>query len=100
MSQIRTLGNVGRNSGFGEDALVVVFVGGDDVVGAEVFLGVDVGGLAICSRGRRGTSQNLQALNRRGHSGRMTAEEKGEDPTSKTETVAPGGIGQIFKCRR
>src|SRR5882724_1473129 len=35
-----------RNSGFGEDALVVVLVGGDDVVGAEVFLGVDAGGFA------------------------------------------------------
>jgi hypothetical protein len=27
--------------GFVEDALVVVFVGGDDIVGAEIFLGVD-----------------------------------------------------------
>src|SRR6267378_6700671 len=33
-------------SGFGEDALVVVFVGRDDVVGAEVFLGVDAGDFA------------------------------------------------------
>src|SRR6266436_5115665 len=30
-----------RESGFAEDALVVVFVGGDDVVGADFFLGVD-----------------------------------------------------------
>jgi hypothetical protein len=30
-------------SGFFEDALVVVFVGGDDVVGAEIVLGVDAG---------------------------------------------------------
>src|SRR5713226_10502404 len=35
-----------NGSGFGEDASVVVFVGGDDVVGAEFFLGVDAGGLA------------------------------------------------------
>jgi hypothetical protein len=34
-------------SGFVEDALVAVFLGGDDVVGAEFFLGVDAGGLAI-----------------------------------------------------
>src|SRR4029077_14416893 len=35
-----------RTSGFGEDALVVGLVGGDDVVGAEFFLGVEAGGLA------------------------------------------------------
>src|SRR6267142_1925098 len=33
-------------SGFGEDALVVVFVGRDDVVGAVVFLGVDASDFA------------------------------------------------------
>ena len=33
-----------QSSGFGEDALVVVFVCGDDVVDAEVFLGVNAGG--------------------------------------------------------
>src|SRR5258708_10307635 len=32
-------------SGFVEDALVIGFVGGDDVVGAEFFLGVDASGL-------------------------------------------------------
>src|SRR6266481_2697020 len=35
-----------RESGFGEDALVVVFVGRDDVVGAEFFLGVEAGDFA------------------------------------------------------
>jgi hypothetical protein len=39
-------GNLGQSSGFGEDAIVVVSVGGDNVVGAEVFLGVDAGGFA------------------------------------------------------
>jgi hypothetical protein len=34
------------SSGFIEDALVVGLVGGDDIVGAEVFLGVDAGGFA------------------------------------------------------
>src|SRR5216684_8389820 len=38
-----------RSSGFGEEALVVVFVGGDDVVGAEVFLGVEAGSFAHCA---------------------------------------------------
>src|SRR5882672_8352018 len=33
-------------SGFGEDAFVVALVGGDDVVGAVVFLGVDAGDFA------------------------------------------------------
>src|SRR6266481_7019229 len=39
---------VSRNrwSGFVEDALVVGFVGGDDVVSAEFFLGVDAGDFA------------------------------------------------------
>jgi hypothetical protein len=32
-----TTENIGQGSGFGEDALVVAFVGGDDVVGAVVF---------------------------------------------------------------
>ena len=41
MLQIRTPENFGQRSGFIEDALVVVFVSGDD---AEVFLGVDAGG--------------------------------------------------------
>src|SRR5437879_11929009 len=35
-----------HGSGFVEDALVVGFVGGDDVVGAEIFLGIEAGGLA------------------------------------------------------
>jgi len=39
--------NANQGSGFGEDALVVVFVGGDDVVGAEFFLGVEAGGLGF-----------------------------------------------------
>src|SRR5260370_40535570 len=34
-----------QGSGFVEDALVIGFVGGDDVVGAEFFLGVDASGL-------------------------------------------------------
>src|SRR5260370_41484881 len=34
-----------QRSGFAEDALVVGFVGGDDVVGAEFLFGVDGGGL-------------------------------------------------------
>jgi hypothetical protein len=33
--------NANQGSGFGEDALEVVFVGGDDGVGAEFFLGVE-----------------------------------------------------------
>src|SRR5712692_11389399 len=33
-------------SGFGEDTFVVALVGGDDVVGAVVFLGVDAGDFA------------------------------------------------------
>jgi hypothetical protein len=37
------MGNVSQGSGFVEDALVVVFVGGDDVVGVEFFLGVEAG---------------------------------------------------------
>jgi len=41
MLQIRTPENFGQRSGFVEDALVVVFVGGDD---AEVFLGVGAAG--------------------------------------------------------
>jgi hypothetical protein len=55
MLQIRTPENVGQSSGFVEDALVVVFVGGDDVVGAEVFLGVEAGGFCpfkIAENGR------------------------------------------------
>jgi hypothetical protein len=39
-------------SGFVEDALVVVFVGGDDVVGAEFFLGVEASDLAQRAGGR------------------------------------------------
>ncbi len=35
-----------HGSGFGEDAFVIGFVGGGDVVGAEFFLGVDAGGFA------------------------------------------------------
>src|SRR6266849_2067421 len=41
-----TTGNVGQGSGFVEDALVVVFVGGDDVVGAEFLFGVETGSFA------------------------------------------------------
>ncbi len=41
-----TAGNVGQGSGFGEDALVIGLVDGDDVVGAEFFAGVDAGDLA------------------------------------------------------
>ncbi len=37
---------VGRGSGFAEDALVVGLVGVDDVVGAELFLGVEAGDFA------------------------------------------------------
>src|SRR5229473_5035885 len=38
-----------RESGFGEDALVVGLVGGDYVVGAEFFLGVEAGDFAHCA---------------------------------------------------
>src|SRR5271168_1129489 len=41
-----TNAQIRSESGFGEDAFVVVFVGGDDVVGAEFFLGVDAGDFA------------------------------------------------------
>src|SRR6266481_430244 len=50
-------------SGFGEDALVVVFVGGDDVVGAVVFLGVDAGDLAHFAAAV-GAGQNLDGVAR------------------------------------
>jgi len=36
----------GRHLGFGKDALVVGFVGGDDVVGAEFLFGMEAGGFA------------------------------------------------------
>jgi hypothetical protein len=36
-----------HGSGFVEDALVVGFVGGDDVVGAEFLLGVDAGAMLV-----------------------------------------------------
>ncbi len=55
MLQIRTPENFGQSSGLVEDAFVAVFVGGDDVVGAEVFLGVDAGGFCpfkIAENGR------------------------------------------------
>src|SRR5260370_36120054 len=42
----RYSGTTGRRAGFVEDALVIGFVGGDDVVGAEVFLGMDASGFA------------------------------------------------------
>jgi hypothetical protein len=38
--------STGKKSGFFEDAFVVVFVGGDDVVGAEFVLGVEAGEFA------------------------------------------------------
>jgi hypothetical protein len=41
-----------QRSGFAEDALVVGFVGGDDVVGAVVFLGVDAGYFAYFAKRR------------------------------------------------
>ena len=41
-----TTENVGQGSGFSEDALVVGLVGGDDVVGAEIFLGAAAGDFA------------------------------------------------------
>jgi hypothetical protein len=41
-----------HRSGFAEDAFVVVFVGGDDVVGAEFFLGVEAGDFARRAGGR------------------------------------------------
>ena len=41
-----TAGNVGQRSGFGEDALVIGLVDGDDVVGAEFFAGVDASDFA------------------------------------------------------
>ncbi len=42
-SHLPTTENAGHGSGFFEDAFVVALVGGDDVVGAVVFLGVDAG---------------------------------------------------------
>ncbi len=36
-----------NRSGFVEDAFVVGLVGGDDVVGAELFLGVDAGAMLV-----------------------------------------------------
>jgi len=41
--------------GFVEDALVVVFVGGDGVVGAEIFLGFDAGDFAHLAAGLVGS---------------------------------------------
>ncbi len=57
-------GAVIRGSGFVEDALVVGLVGGDDVVGAEVFLGVDAGGLAHFAAAVGAGSQMEQATRR------------------------------------
>ncbi len=53
-----------RRSGFVEDALLVVFVGEDDVVGAEFFLGVDAGGLAHFAAAVGAGSQIEQATRR------------------------------------
>ena len=49
--------------GFGEDALVVVFVGGDDVVGAVFLFGIDAGGLAHLAVAA-GTGQDFEGVAR------------------------------------
>jgi hypothetical protein len=53
-----------RGSGFVEDALVVALIGGDDVVGAVVFLGVEAGDLAHFAAAVGAGSQMEQATPR------------------------------------
>ena len=52
-----------HGSGFLEDALVVGFVGGDYVVGAEIFLGVEAGGFAHFAAAV-GAGQNFDGIAR------------------------------------
>jgi hypothetical protein len=57
-------GRVERGSGFGEDALVVGLVDGDDVVGAEFLFGVGAGALAHFAAAI-GAGQNFGGIARR-----------------------------------
>ena len=86
-------GRVKRPSGFGEDAFVVVFVDGDDVVGAEFFPGVDAGALAHFAAAVGAGSQTEQAtlrprLPNRAWGSPSWKEKKREVPPLRNPTIS------------